>query len=179
MAYGTLYIIVGPTGSGKQALIDTVLEVRGDIRRAPLIVSAQNSDNPGVVGSIAPDRFRHLMRDRAFALQWDCDGLRYGFTHDAARQLRDGQSLIISCDMAVLEEAQDLFPHTRVIYVTARIDILRRRLCSMNYGSEREIDMHISQAMRFRPRMPDMTTVDTSDSIAAGARAMVQAIGYT
>lgn len=169
-------MIVGPTGSGKQALIDTVLEVRPDIRRAPLIVSAQHSRNDGVVGSIAPDRFLHLMRCDMFALQWDADGFRYGLTHDAAKQLRDGQSLIVSCDVGMLDEARALFPKVRAIYITARMDILRRRLSSMNYGSDREIDMHISQALRLKPKDPEILTVDTSDSIAAGARKMVEAI---
>ncbi len=176
MVYGTLYLIVGPAGSGKQALIDAVLETRPDIRRAPLIVSAQRSDNTCVVGAITPDRFLNLMRREAFALQWDSDGFRYGLTHDATKQLSDGHSLILSCDSFVIEQARQLYPNVQAIYITARLDVLRRRLSSMAYGSDAEIDMHIAQSLRLRPRDGQVTTVDTSDSIAAGAIALMAAI---
>lgn len=179
MAYGTLYLIIGPTGSGKQALIDAVLETRPDIRRAPLIVTADRSDNTCVVGAIPPDRFLNLIRREAFALQWDSDGFRYGLTHDATRQLRDGQSLILSCDSFVIEKARELYPNVRSIYITARMDVLRRRLASMAYGSDTEIDMHLAQSARLRPRDAEVTTVDTSDSIAAGAKALMAAIPLT
>ena len=179
MAYGTLYLIVGPTGSGKQALIDAVLETRPDIRRAPLIVTADRSDNTCVVGAISPDRFLNLIRREAFALQWDSDGFRYGLTHDATKQLRDGQSLILSCDSFVIEKARELYPNVQTIFITARMDVLRRRLASMAYGSDTEIEMHLAQSARMRPKDDAMTTVDTSDSIAAGAKALMAAIPMT
>lgn len=176
MAHGTLYLIVGPAGSGKQALIDAVLETRPDLRRAPLIVSAQHSDNTCVVGSIQPDRFLDLMRRGTFALQWDSDGIRYGLTQDALKQLRHGQSLVLSCDSYVIEKARALWPDVRVIYITARMDVLRRRLASMRYGSDTEIDMHLAQSARMRPHGESVMTVDTSESIAAGAQALMAAI---
>jgi hypothetical protein len=46
----------------------------------------------------------------------------------------------------------------------------------MAYGSDAEIDMHIAQSLRLRPRGGQVTTVDTSDSIAAGAIALMAAI---
>lgn len=175
MAYGTLFLIAGPAGSGKQALVDAVIENRPDIRRAPLIVSAQNSHNGCVVGSVTPDHFLYLMRRDTFALQWDSDGIRYGLTHDATRQLRDGQSLIVYCDIFVIDKARELYPNVRAVYITARMDVLRRRLASMAYGSDAEIDMHLAQSDRLRPRDETIVTVDTSDSIAAGARALMAA----
>ncbi len=176
MAYGTLYLVVGPTGSGKQALIDTALEVRGDLRRAPLIIAPGRSDNRGVVGSIPADRFQHMRRQNAFILQWDADGIRYGLTHDAAKQLRDGQSLILAADAAMIPLAEREFKNVRTIYITARMDVLRRRLMAINFGTDRDIDMHLSQAGRVKPHGDEVIVVDTSDSIAEGARALVNAI---
>jgi len=175
MAHGTLYLIVGPTGSGKEALIDAVLETRPEIRRAPLIVSAEKSRNACVVGAISSDAFLRFMRLGSFALQWDSDGTRYGLTHDATRQLRDGQSLILCCDSFVIERARAMYPDVQAIYITARMDILRRRLASMGFGSDTDIDMHLAQNERLRPRGAGIVTVDTSDSIAAGAQSLMQA----
>lgn len=176
MVFGTLYLIVGPTGSGKQALVDAVLQSRPDIRRAPLIVSAPNNQNMCAVGAISPERFLDLMRRGAFALQWDCDGVRYGLTHESTRQLEDGQSLILCGDTLLIEKAREVYPTVRVIYITARMDILRRRLTSMAYGSDVEIDMHLAQSERMRPKDREIVTVDTSDSIAAGAKALMGAL---
>jgi ribose 1,5-bisphosphokinase len=172
-------MIVGPSGSGKQALIDAVLAARPDIGRAPLIVSAQNSNNTCVVGSVSPDRFLHYKRRDMFALQWDSDGFRYGLTHDAAKKLRDGESLILSSDSSIIDDAKALYPNVQVIYITARMDVLRRRLASMAFGTDTEIDMHLAQSARMRPRKQDFVTVDTSDSIAAGAKALMDAIPVT
>jgi|GEM_PF-6631745 len=176
MAFGTLYLIVGPEGSGKQALVDAVLASRPEIRRAPLIVSAEHSNNMCAVGTISPERFLHLMRRDTFSLQWDSDGVRYGLTHDSTRQLADGQSMILCCDSFVIEKARALYPKVRAIYITARMDVLRRRLASMAFGSEAEIDMHLAQSARLRPRDPEVMTVDTSDSIAAGAKALMNVL---
>ncbi len=176
MAFGTLYLIVGPTGSGKQALVDAVLESRPDIRRAPLVVSADHNHTICAVGTIPPTRFLQLIRRDAFALQWDTDGVRYGLSHDATRLLRDGQSLILCCDAFVIAQARALYPNVRAIYITARMDVLRRRLASMAYGSDFEIDMHLAQSARMRPRDSEIVTVDTSDSIAAGAKVLMSAI---
>jgi len=175
MAHGSLYLITGPAGSGKQALIDAALENRPDIRRAPLIVSSDSAHRICEAGTISPDRFLDLMHRDTFALQWDSEGARYGMTHDATRILARGQSLILCCDTSVIEQARALYPNVRAIYITARMDVLRRRLALMAYGSDIEIDMHLAQSDRFRPRDAETVMVDTSDSIAAGARTLMNA----
>ncbi|GAI59237.1 unnamed protein product [marine sediment metagenome] len=78
---GTLFLVVGNSGSGKDSIIKAVLEkYPSDLKSIHLTqryitrLSSEDEDNI----SISPEEFREMSKQGKFALKWHIYGLDYG-----------------------------------------------------------------------------------------------------
>lgn len=116
---GTLFLIVGPSGAGKDTLIAAA---RG---RLPRYVFPQRTiTRPRHAGGedhieVGADDFERLEREGGFALSWRAHGLRYGIPASIASELSGGRHVVINVSREILAEARRLFSASRVIEVTA------------------------------------------------------------
>ena len=78
---GTLFLVVGNSGSGKDSIIKTVLErYPSDLKSIRLtqryITRPPSKDEDNI--SINPEKFREMSKQGKFALEWHIYGLDYG-----------------------------------------------------------------------------------------------------
>jgi ribose 1,5-bisphosphokinase len=130
---GTLILIAGPSGAGKDTLIRLARE---QLRDDPRFVFVRRViTRPGDAGaedheaSSAAD-FARGVANGAFALSWEAHGLRYGVPRAIEHDLAAGRLVIVNVSRGVVPEATHRYPSSRVVIVTAPLEMLAARLAA-------------------------------------------------
>ena len=150
-----LVLVVGPSGAGKDSLLDAArAALAGDshyrfVRRA-ITRPADAGGETHEALTAAEFAARH------FALRWRAHGLDYGIPEDIEDDLARGRIVIANVSRAVIAEAAARFP-VRVIAVTAPAATLAARLA----GRGRENAADIAARLARDVTLPDSVPVET------------------
>ncbi len=174
MPRGTLFLVVGPSGAGKDSLICEACRKRPDLYLMPRTITRPAEADEHT--AVSEEKFAELKRDYAFSLSWDANGLRYGISRDMEARLEAGQSVIVNGSRSIVGDVLEKFDPTRVIYVTARLDVLSRRLRDRGRESGDEIDIRMARAGRSVPVGPDVIKIDNSDSFDESLAVFLEAL---
>lgn len=125
---GTLFLIVGPSGAGKDTLIAAARPLLGDRYVFPRRMITREG-GPGEVHEVeSVASFEARERAGDFALAWRAHGLAYGVPMSIADVLRSGQHVVVNVSRTVVGEARARYAPVRVVLVTAPPDVLVARL---------------------------------------------------
>lgn len=129
MARGTLFLIVGPSGAGKDTLIAGARTRLGASYVFPQRVITRGAEAGGEDHkAMDAATFDAEERAGAFALSWRAHDLAYGIPASIAQDLEQGRHVVVNVSRAVVDEARLRFAPTKVILVTAPVEVLRARL---------------------------------------------------
>ena len=176
---GTLIFIVGPSGVGKDTLLDgarvafskdpRVHFLRRDITRP---ASAGGEDhNP-----VSAEQFEANRAAGAYALTWDAHDLRYGLPKSELAPLERGTSVIANGSRSVLDLARNQFDRLAIISVMAEEKLLRSRLMQRGRETQKDIEQRIARATAFQVAGEDVTTFSNNDSVEVGIARFSQLI---
>lgn len=125
---GILVLVVGPSGAGKDTLLDAAREaLRGDrrFRFVRRVITRPAEAGGEAHEAVTADEFAA----RRFALAWEAHGLRYGIPDDIGADIAAGRMVIANVSRGVIADAAARFP-VQVIEVTASPETLSARLAS-------------------------------------------------
>jgi ribose 1,5-bisphosphokinase len=128
---GVLFLVVGPSGVGKDSLIDGARQFLGEDISFwfPTRYVTRPSDAGGEAHqAITPDDFDRLAKEGAFMLSWRAHGHGYGIPVAVREALARGRSVIVNVSRQVIDEARRQWSPVRVMLITAPRDVLRTRL---------------------------------------------------
>jgi phosphonate metabolism protein PhnN/1,5-bisphosphokinase (PRPP-forming) len=176
MGRGTLHLVVGPSGAGKDTLIDAARRARPDIL-IPRRVITRAADAGGEIHEpMTPEAFRAAAKAGAFALHWHAHGLDYGIPASAAAALAGGRPVLANVSRTVIDAARAAFAPVRVIFVTAPVAVLARRLAARGRETAEAIAGRLARAPLAPPHGPDVRVVDNGGDRAAGIAAFLAAL---
>ncbi|MFG1391911.1 phosphonate metabolism protein/1,5-bisphosphokinase (PRPP-forming) PhnN [Xanthobacter agilis] len=168
---GALILVVGPSGAGKDTLIDLararftgagrVLFARRLVTRPPGAGEAH--------GTLSAAEFEAGCAAGRFPLWWRAHGLAYALGPEVADQIRCGGAVVANGSRATLDEARRRFARLAVVLVTAPPEVRAARLAAR--GREDEADIR-ARLMR-QPELalaPDLVIENVGLPEAAGAR---------
>ncbi len=130
---GTLILVVGPSGAGKDTLIDGArAALAGDPR---FVFARREITRPaGSAGEAhAPVDLAAFAARRAaggYLLAWEAHGLGYGLPAGLGEALAAGRHVVANVSRAVVADAAERLPPVAVIAVTAPAELLAARLAS-------------------------------------------------
>ncbi len=152
MARGTLFLIVGPSGSGKDTLIDGVRQTLAKTHLFPRRVITRPRD-AGSEDHIAqtPTEFEASEQAGRFALSWRAHELAYGIPASIATDLANGKHVLANVSRTIVEEARANFAPIKIIEITAPVAVLRQRLSARGRESALEIDERMARKSAVRP----------------------------
>ena len=157
---GTLFLVVGPSGAGKDTLIDGArAALAGDAR---VVFARRAITRPADAGGEAHETVTEAefaaRRDAGgFMLHWQAHGLSYGIPSSYADDLAAGRNVVANVSRAVIADAIRRFPPATVLEITASPEILAARLASRGRETRDEIAARLARDAASIP--PDATRV--------------------
>ena len=157
-----LIYIIGPSGAGKDSLLNGLRQNMAGMAIPPPLYFAQrtitrnhhqtNEDHEAVNEA----QFELLLQSHAFALNWVANGLNYGVRHTELAPMTKGTWVMVNGSRAYLDEAKRRFQGLTVLHITAPTEVLRARLLARGRENELAIEARLSRAQNFVPEPNDI-----------------------
>lgn len=178
---GALVAVVGPSGAGKDTLIDGArahFTEADDVMFVRRAVTRPAGNDGEAHRSMDRAEFDAAREDGAFALSWRAHGLNYGIPIALDAHLARGHVAVVNGSRAALPLFSERYTNLIVVNVTARPDILARRLAARGRESEQAILARLGRSERqdFAPLTRDAVTIDNSGDVATGVARLVEQI---
>ena len=170
-----LVLVVGPSGAGKDTLLDLARAALADEPRVRFV--RREITRPASAGGedhIAITTAAFAARRDGYALAWEAHGLGYGIPADIATDLAAGRVVVANISRAMIAAAAAIFPIT-VLEITAPSAVLAARLSAR--GRETEADMAARMAREVPlPEGVPILRVINNGTPADGAKAVITAL---
>ncbi|MFJ4196639.1 phosphonate metabolism protein/1,5-bisphosphokinase (PRPP-forming) PhnN [Pseudomonas sp. NPDC089534] len=148
---GRLIYLMGPSGSGKDSLIDAArepLQALGcEVARRVITRSAESAGEDAV--GVTPEEFERRREAGDFALSWQANGLSYGIPAQIDQWLKSGRHVLVNGSRGHLAQAHERYPTLLPVLLTVRDEVLRERLLRRGRESLAQIDARLARNALF------------------------------
>jgi len=178
-AGGTLFLIVGPSGAGKDSLLDAARRKLGSDPRYHFV--QREITRPAEAGGedhipVSATDFSRRCIEGHYALFWQANGLSYGIPSAMIAQLDAGCHVICNASRAIVEVARERFAPLQVIVVTAPPEVLAQRIAARGRESVAEVEARLQRAKIAVPQGPNVTVIANDGELEDAARMFVSAL---
>lgn len=176
---GTLFLVVGPSGVGKDSVIDGVrTRLAGDPRYVFLRRYITRPEDSGGEDHlpIDVDAFEAARSAGAFSLSWEAHGLRYALPASLDDILASGRHAIANVSRSVIGEARHRYPPVRVLNITAKPETVRKRLEARGREDAAEIEERVRRVVAFDPGSSDVVSISNDGPLDRGIDATISAL---
>lgn len=173
---GQLFAVVGPSGAGKDTLIEAARKARPDLLVVRRVITRPESAGGEDFEGVTEADFAARKARGEFALDWRAHGLRYGIPADAIALRHAGRDVLFNGSRAALDAAAILAPDLTVIRVTAPSGVLMERLLARGRESREEIEARIQRASYDVPAMLRVVDVRNDGPLEQGVARFLDAL---
>lgn len=174
---GKLVLVIGPSGAGKDTLLNLAREACADdpgivfARRVVTREASSAEDNE----QMSPAAFREARARGAFAIDWEAHGHAYGLPCGFEDDIRAGRTVVANVSRTVVAALRHAYANVAVVLITASADVLAERLAMRQRGSDGNIAKRLARTVD--DAEPDATIVNVS-SADYHARQLLRVIGH-
>jgi len=177
---GTLYLVVGPSGAGKDSLIDGAKAAMAG--KGNCIFPRRYITRPAEAGGedhipVSQDMFLNLLERGEMLLDWHAHNLRYGVPQAVEKHLRQGRNVVVNVSRTVVDQARAELSPVEILYITVSDDVLAQRLRDRGRESKRDIAKRITRAREYVIEGDDVHIIDNGGTLNDGITSFLQAIG--
>ncbi|WP_343314201.1 phosphonate metabolism protein/1,5-bisphosphokinase (PRPP-forming) PhnN [Brucella sp. BE17] len=165
---GCFVVVVGPSGAGKDTLMDAArAELADDVRFHFVRRVITRPQMPGTEDHDSLDEagFIKAQGEDAFALDWQAHGLHYGLPKSLDVQIENGKVVIANISRRVLADVRRLYPSHAVVLITARQEVLAKRLAARGRETREQIEQRLLREVRFDDQADNVVTLDNSEDV--------------
>ncbi|PIU63142.1 hypothetical protein COS83_01140 [archaeon CG07_land_8_20_14_0_80_38_8] len=138
---GKLFLILGNSGAGKDAIMDYAVNNCGNLKKVKRCITRPAS-NTEEYTSVKKENFRH----EDYFLSWEAYGKFYGIPFEVLNGLNHGDNYIVNISREALNEALNKWRGAYVIELTTPIEVLRQRLNERSRESDEEVRKRLQRA---------------------------------
>jgi len=146
---GTLFLIVGNSGSGKDSIISGVIEkyplnLKKIYNPKRYITRPPSKTEENI--HITPIEFKKLSEQGQFAFEWHIYGLDYGIPTKIDEFLLKEHPVIVNVSRTIIKEARKSYKNLKVIFINVPLEITIDRLKERGREKEKYLDKRIHRA---------------------------------
>ncbi|MBO9655600.1 MAG: phosphonate metabolism protein/1,5-bisphosphokinase (PRPP-forming) PhnN [Agrobacterium tumefaciens] len=176
---GTMIVIVGPSGAGKDTLMDYAaaqLSGRPGFHFTRRVITRSGDAGGENHDAVSMNEFNRLENEGAFAVSWQAHGLKYGIPAAVHRHLDAGEVVIANGSRSALPHFGTAFSRLKVVNIVAQPDVLARRLEQRGRESRDDILRRLERSSLTVVGDFDVTTVDNSGAIEDAGKTIMQVL---
>lgn len=175
---GTLILVVGNSGSGKDSIINGVSEKYPLDLKKVYIVKRYITRPPSKTEDnyfISSEEFNEMGKKGKFALQWHIYGLDYGVPIEIEEWLKNGHTVIVNVSRTIINDTRKKYKNLKVVFIEVPFEITLQRLKSRERENEQGLKERIERA-RKNLKFPEADfVVDNSGELD---EAIIQFLNY-
>jgi ribose 1,5-bisphosphokinase len=176
---GSLVLVVGPSGVGKDTLIHGARQALDNDKRFVFVrrLVTRPADAGGEEhDSLDWDTFAQMEAAGRFALSWEAHELRYALPLSVDTDLALGKIVVANVSRHVVAEARAKYPACAVLLITAEISCRAERLVRRGRENADQITSRLARESAPVPTGIDPIIIDNSGPLAIGVTAFVLAL---
>ncbi len=178
MTSGSFFFVVGPSGAGKDSLIDGA---RQQLDPAQFIFAKRTITRPAESGGEAHQactqaEFALLERQGKFLITWQAHDLSYGLPSTLLEALADGQHVIANGSRAMVAQLNERVPNLVVIEIGAPPEILAQRLAQRGRESAGDVAKRLARKTEPYPEGTRVLRVTNDRTPAIGVSRFLAAL---
>lgn len=174
---GTLFVVVGPSGVGKDSVLDFARDRLSDDPRIQFVTRTVTRPSNGGEdhASMTEAEFASAAAGGAFAVTWAAHGLSYGVPAGVLDHLSDGGVAVCNGSRAALAAIRAAFADVVVVQITARPEIVAERLHGRGREDAQAIAMRIARSKQLEGSTADIE-IDNSGAIEVAGEVLIDVI---
>jgi ribose 1,5-bisphosphokinase len=173
---GRLFVIVGPSGVGKDTLLAGASAADPGLHWAQRVITRPQVAGGEPFEGVTAAEFQALRAAGAFALHWDAHGLCYGVMAGELAPLQSGMNVVLNGSRGALAAIQAVYPQMRVIRISAPSEVLAERLAQRGRESGEAIAARLARASYVLPETIDVIDVHNIGTPEQGVASLLQAL---
>ncbi len=180
MRQGQLIYVIGPSGCGKDSLINYA---RKHCSCDEMAFAHRYITRPAEAGgenhvALTPEEFQARLQRGLFALNWESHGLCYGIGCEIDTWLKTGLNVAVNGSRAYLPTASERYPDILPVSIAVEPDILKQRLVGRGRESRAEINKRLQRAAEFSVSHPKLFEIDNSGNLSEGGEQLLKLIRH-
>ena len=176
---GTFFAVVGPSGAGKDTLIDfaraALTDNSGFAFPRRIITRPQDAGGEDHI-AVSRDEFDRLCRTGGFLVHWEAHGLGYGIPADVEELLAEDVHVIANLSRGAIKELCQHIGGVQVIHITAPVEIIAKRLAARGRESGDDIKERLARAGYTLPAIAPVTTIKNAGTPDEGGAELVRVL---
>ncbi|QRM32581.1 phosphonate metabolism protein/1,5-bisphosphokinase (PRPP-forming) PhnN [Microvirga sp. VF16] len=175
---GTLVLVVGPSGAGKDTLLTCARAALASDERFRFVRRVITRPPGGGEDSafLTEEAFRTRMVQGAFALHWQAHGLCYGLPVEVDAWLAQGRVVVANGSRAIVPEARRQYTRLKVVNVTAPPAVLAERLRQRGREAGETVSGRLQRGGAFELDGPDVEEIDNSGPPDVAAECFIRTL---
>lgn len=176
---GHLVLVVGPSGAGKDSVINGAREIFTNNNRvvfARRIVTRQAHTSTEDHDSLNDMEFALAVVDGEFAFWWCAHNNGYGIPVSIEHDLALGRTVVFNCSRDIIAEAVERHIKTTVVEVTAPRDMLVERIVARGRESRTDALARVSRTVTPYPRSASVMRINNVGAIVDAVDALCAVI---
>jgi ribose 1,5-bisphosphokinase len=177
MPQGTLFYVIGPSGSGKDSLMNYARQQLAGGGDQAVLFAHRYITRPMDAGGenhieLSAAEFLQRRALGLFALDWHSHNTHYGIGSEIVTWLNAGSNVVVNGSREYLPTATERFPAMRVVLIDVSPDVLRQRLTDRGRETPAEIESRIDRSRQIAPVVHPNLILLNNDAplVESGAR---------
>ncbi|KQR74097.1 thymidine phosphorylase [Burkholderia sp. Leaf177] len=176
MSEGIFFFVVGPSGAGKDSLIDAVRDSDRPFVIARRVITRAHG-SPGEAHEARDEAgFSAMECQGGFLLTWSAHGLRYGLRRELLDVLSQGRHVIANGSRAMVETLRTRVPRMVVVEVTAPASVLAERILARGRETQEEVQQRVMRKVEPFPADVEVIKVSNDGTLEEGIERFVAAL---